>query len=245
MPYCACSIRLIIFFIEPQWTLISLTPTAHEYIHFNIFLAKNLSEQCTSNDVDEKSNVHLIGLKEYVNTYLSLRASSQQSALSWFGWHRCLHEVFISSWLQNGRTPKMRVLCLTLHGWLIFPSWPPFVWHWPPPPPHLPLPQIADNPACPPAINAKAWRGPLWGLEVIPGLFFFSEGRGLRWQVWWDLGGGGGWSKCRVVCIGLNYSHRLSGFLALFLLNLSKHCADNIRCFYKTITHDEIVLLDN
>lgn len=33
--------------------------------------------------------------------------------------------------------------------------------------------------------------------------------------------------------------------MSLFLLNLSKRYADTIRCFYKTITHDEIVLLDN
>lgn len=110
----------------------------------------------------------------------------------------------------------------SLHGWLIFPSWPPFVWHWPP---SHPLPSTPSN-SCQStafkptpttttattfirtAINAKAWHGPWWGLEVIPGLFF-QEVRG--WSDKRDLEGGvGGWRGRRVVWTGLIHSHRLS-----------------------------------
>lgn len=108
----------------------------------------------------------------------------------------------------------------SLHGWLIFPSWPPFVWHWPPshPPPSTPSKSCQSSAFKPPppttttfirtAINAKGWNGPWWGLEVIPGLFF-QEVRG--WSDKQDLGGGvGGWRGWRVVWTGQIQSHRLS-----------------------------------
>lgn len=79
----------------------------------------------------------------------------------------------------------------SLHGWLIFPSWPPFVWHWPP---SHPLPSTpsnscqssAFNPPAPPHLHLRrnkckslTWSlvGPWSDPRVI-----FSRGQGLKWQ---------------------------------------------------------------
>lgn len=111
----------------------------------------------------------------------------------WFG---CVRYLFGSPLPR-----KKKVLCLALHGWLIFPSWPPFVWHWPlhhpppPPPPYTPSNSCQSSASFPPvhtAINAKAWRGPSWGALKWSQGYFFSGGQGLKWQARWDLEGGGG-----------------------------------------------------
>lgn len=129
-------------------------------------------------------------ISTHVSICTSMYVWTHEPPQQWVIW---MCEVFI--WFPPPQ--KKKVLCLALHGWLIFPSWPPFVWHWPlhTPPPYTPSNSCQSSASFPPvhtAINAKAWRGPPWGLEVIPGFFFFSGGQGLKWQARWDLEGGGG-----------------------------------------------------
>lgn len=107
--------------------------------------------------------------------------------------------------------PPKRVLCLMLHGWPVFPSWPPFVWHWPPPTSN---PSNSRHPGAlstPVHVNVKARHAPLqgpWGDPFF--FFFFPKVRVLRWQVRWCLNRGGGGFKDRVVCMGLTHSHSLT-----------------------------------
>lgn len=83
----------------------------------------------------------------------------------------------------------------SLYGWLIFPSWPPFVWHWPP---SHPLPSTPSNSCQSSALKhphhhhhhhlhshrnkckSLTWSlvGPWSDPRVI-----FSRGQGLKWQV--------------------------------------------------------------
>lgn len=79
-----------------------------------------------------------------------------------------------TSWMAN--FPFLTSLCVALTPSTSPPSTPSNSWQ-----PCVP----------PPAINAKAWRGPLWGLEVIPGLFFFQKVGG--WgdkcgEIWVEVG---------------------------------------------------------
>lgn len=77
----------------------------------------------------------------------------------------------------------------SLHGWLIFPSWPPFVWHWPP---SHPLPSTPSN-SCqssafkPPHLHSyrnkcKSLTWSLVGPWSDPRVIFW-RGQGLKWQV--------------------------------------------------------------
>lgn len=113
-------------------------------------------------------------------------------------------------------SPKW-VLCLKLHGWLIFPSWPPFVWHWPPshPPPSTPSNSCQPSALFPPCPRCNKCESLTWS-SVGPWcdprvIFFFREVGGWgdkRGEIWREVGvevGGG------VVCTGLTHSHSLTG----------------------------------
>ena len=113
-------------------------------------------------------------------------------------WFACLYD-FVHVYSSILWSPCVNRLGCTkfqsLHGWLIFPSWPPFVWHWPP---LHPLPSSPSNSQSsgfnpPPPhthrhthinLHCNKCKSLTWSLvgpwsdpRVI-----FSRGQGLKWQ---------------------------------------------------------------